>query len=408
MSLRSALIAATALSLAFAHAIEPPAANADEVPVPVARPIGPAVDWKLSSSFSQRFSADTNRTLAEESRGNVYGATTQVGLKLDAETERMLVTLRGGLVAAAFGGPGDTSELDRLDPQFDAALTYDGKDYAVNSSLSVDLEPSSFTQLEDTGIVDDETTQITVSYRASYTQSLNARNQAFVNGFARAIRFQDDVDGLNETTTAGFNAGWSHLLSPTTRVFGDGGFRFFTSDNASNTESQVADFSVGIENQRTRRHTVRLSGGASFINQTTDDGLGGRDSEFFTGFNGGASFNYEIPRFTFGLDIRQRVDPSSQGVLRSFTRVGGSLSYRLNQRLRLGGQLSLSRRAALSSDEEDQRDFVTVGPRLSYEIAKDVDLSLNYRFRLSNESDEDIATGHQFFLSISKNFDLLL
>ncbi|MEM7239260.1 MAG: hypothetical protein AAF501_15755, partial [Pseudomonadota bacterium] len=394
MALRSLALTAAILSLAIPYPLGAQGISGNGVPEPVSRPFGPAVDWKLTAETSQRFTADTNRSLNAESDGNVYGSTTLLGLKLDAETERTFVTLRGGLVAAVFGGPGDTSELDRIDPQFEAGLRYDGKDYRFNTDLDIDVEPTSFTQLEDTGILEDETTQITVTYAASYSKTLNARNQAFVNGFARAIRFAEDVDGLNETTTGGFDAGWSHQLSATTRVTGDTGFRYFTSDNAAETTSQVVDFSIGVDHQRTRRHTFEVAGGASFIRQETNNAFGGRSTEYFTGFNGGASFDYEIPRFRLGLNLRQRVDPSSQGVLRSFTRLSGSIGYRLNSRLRLSGALGISRRTELGSTDGDQRDFVSIGPRLSYEVTDDVDLGLNYQFRLSNETDEDIATGH--------------
>lgn len=405
---RTALIGLAMASLAGEAVLADPVPRPPAKP-PVANSFGPAVDWRLTGTIREELRADSNRTLDTPSKGAVYGSRTSVGLTLDAESERTFVSLSAGFDAGIFGGPGDTDQLNRVDPNFAASLRYDGKDYQVDNNLSVDARPTSFTQLDDTGILDDETTQVTVRYSTIYTQSLDATNQLSTGVDARVIRFLDDVDNLEATNSAGVFSNWRHQVTGATALNFRGGFRFFSADDEAETRSQTADLTVGVEHARTPRHTFGASGGVTFARQVRD-GIPGADSpDFFTGFNGGASFDYRLARLTAGLDLSHIIDQSSDGDLRAFSRLTGDLAYQLTERSKLSGLLSYSRRSDLAGESggDGTRQVITFGPQFSHRITENVDLGLNYRFRLASESDEDIATGHQVFLTLSRDLTLL-
>lgn len=405
---RTALIGLATICLAGGGALAEPVPRPPAKP-PVANSFGPAVDWRLTGTIREELRADSNRTLDNPSRGAIYGSRTSVGLKLDAESERTFLSLNAGFDVGLFGGPGNTDQLNRIDPNFAAGLRYDGKRYQVDNNLSVDAKPTSFTQVDDTGILDDETTQVTVRYDTVYTQSLDATNQLSTGVDARIIRFLDDVENLEATNSAGIFSNWRHQATGATALNFRGGFRFFSADDVAETRSQTADLTVGVEHARTPRHTFGASGGVTFARQVRD-GVPGTDSpDFFTGFNGGASFGYRLARLTAGMDLNHIIDQSSDGDLRAFTRFSGDLAYQLTERSKLSGLLSYSRRSDVAGERggDGTRQVVTFGPRFSHRITENVDLGLNYRFRLASDTDEDIATGHQVFLTLSRDLTLL-
>ncbi|MBY8978149.1 hypothetical protein KHP62_20230 [Rhodobacteraceae bacterium NNCM2] len=404
LSIRALFLCLPALPVAAEETVPRPPAKP-----PVANSFGPAVDWRLTARIKEELRYDSNRTLDNPSEGAIYGSDTTVGLKLDAETERTFLSLSAGFDGGIFGGPGDTDQLNRLDPNVAASMRYTGKDYQVDTLFNIDVKPTSVTQLDDTGILDDETSQITANFDTVYTQSLNARNQLSTGANARAIRFVDQVDGLEETNTFGVFSNWRHQLNLATALNFRGGARYFSANDTEETRSQTIDLTVGVEHDRTARHSFGASGGVTFVRQTRDGLPGGGTPDFFTGFNGGASFDYRLSRLNAGIDLSHSIDPSSDGELQAFTRLSGDIGYRLTQRSTISGLLSYSHRGDISGEDSDNdtRQVITLGPTFTHRITENLDLGLNYRFRLSDDNDQDMATGHQVFLTLSRDLTLL-
>ncbi|MEM8792712.1 MAG: hypothetical protein AAGE80_13920 [Pseudomonadota bacterium] len=380
-------------------------ALAETSPQPVAKPIGPAIDLKARGFVRQTFEFDSNRELEPDSDGAVYGSITRLGLRLDAEGKRSVFRINAALAARAFGGPGDTDNLTRVDPDISARHQFNAKDFAISNSLSLNVRPTTETQFDDTGIVEEEANQLTINYDTSFTKNLDARNALSLGGDVRITRFDEDVAGLDENELYGVDATWSHQLYQTTSLFAQTGARFFNSEDG--TTSQTFNFLTGIDHRRTSRHRFGANGGI-VVSRIDDGDVPGASKETNVGFNGGGNFEYTLQRFTAGVDIRQSVDPTSDGDVNGFTRIGGNIGYRLTNRSRLSGALEVSRRTSVSTlDDEEDRLFFSVGPAFNTELTRNIDLSLSYRFRFDDEDDEAIGTGHQLFLTISRNFDLI-
>ncbi|MEM7505788.1 MAG: hypothetical protein AAF415_03505 [Pseudomonadota bacterium] len=365
---------------------------------------GPAVDWSLRSRAEQRFEVDTNRGLETPSDGTIYGSRTRLSTTLEAETKRSLVTTTLGFSGAVFGGPGDIDDATRLNPRLTSDLRYDGKDYELTGSLSASTNSTSVTQLEDTGITDVESTQITVIYDSELSWRLNPRSTLFLGTLGRVVDFTDDVAGLNPTRTFGASAGWAHSINSLTTLRFAGNLRYFAADNPAENRSQVFDFTVALNQRRTPRHRFGLRAGAVAV-RVTEDGPGGEGTQFQTGGTGALTFNYTNDQLQADLSATQQVDPSSTGELQSFTRIAGSVGYRLTRNNRVSANLAYTRRADLDGDG-DNRQLISFGPRYSYSLGRGTELGLGYLFRLSEESEDGTAIGHRFFLSLVHNLTL--
>lgn len=401
--IKRSISAAAGLALAIWSA----GAIAQTSPQPVAKPIGPGVDWSLRGFAVQRFEFDSNRELDPESDGAVYGSISTLGLRMDARTKRALFSVNAGFSGRYYGGPGDTENLNTINPNIAASLTYNGKDYQISNQMALSVQPTTETQFEDSGIVDEDANQFTFSYSTGYAHLIDARNTWSLNGDIRIIRFDEDVDDLNESESAGINTSWRHQLSQTTFLFARTGFRYFNADDDS--QSQTVDFTTGVDHQRTSRHQFGASGGVSVV-RSEDQDTPGEDAEINVGFNGGANFSYRVKRFNAGLNFSQSLDPSSDGDVDAFTRLSGSVGYQITRFSSLSGTASLSRRTSLSDatgSDSDEGQFLSLGPTFRTQLTDTVDLSIGYQFRLDDESDSDIGTGHQMFLTISKNFEVI-
>jgi hypothetical protein len=362
-----------------------------------------AADWSLTGRTALTIEADTNRDLDVDSDGPVYGATTTAGLTLGVRTEQLTISLSAGAEGALFGGPGDTSELTRLEPgDVAATLGYTGKTYTFGARASFAIDPTSVTQIEDTGLTDTDTSQLTTRAGVDLTLRLDERTDALFGATADLIDFAESADGLEPTRTYGVSTGLRRELTRTTTGTATLGLRHFSADNAEETRSQTLDLSAGLDHRRTSRHTVGVTGGVTAV-RTVEIGQG---TEFDLGATGGLRFGYRLQNLTFELDASQAIDPSSEGELQAFTRVGGTLGYAINARERFSLATALSRGTPLSGDTASSLTFTT-GPTYTLALTEQTALSLGYQFRLSQDEDAGAATGHQVFLTLERRFTLL-
>lgn len=403
------LLAMAALATGFAAV---PAALADpatDLEVGQNNSWGPAVDWSATARTLQQLEVDTNRTLTSPSDGAIYGLRSRLDTTIDAETKRSLISTTVGFDASVFGGPGLQPNFNRIDPRVAVDLRYDGRRYRLESDLRFEADSTSRTQIDEAGETDEVTTQFTLAHTTDVSVVLDRRNTLRTGASFRLVEFADDIDGIVPNISGGLTAAWSHRATETTSFIFNTGFRYFEADNEANTTSQIFSFSGGIEHDRTSRHRFTAGGGLSATRTTTDDvvvgaGTAPGSTDLSLGVNAAASFDYATDGIDAGLDFSQSVQPSSQGEVQTLTRLAGNLVYPVSTYERVSATLSFTRRSAVEDD--DARNILSFGPRYSYALTKDTNISLGYLFRISRE-DADNATGHRVFLSLSRDFTLL-
>lgn len=365
------------------------------------------MDWSLNGTTSARITVDNNRELSADEQEALLTMVLDAGLILDAETKRTLLSFNTGLSRVFFFGEGrpDSNTTQRIDPRFAVSGTYRGKTYTVSGTAGFDFQPTSFTQADDTGITDDETTQLTVSYATSLNLQLDELNSLIIGTSAQVIDFTDDVEGLNATRTFGASLAWNGQISETTSVALSGGFRQFLSD-ANGNDSQTFDISAGLSHRRTSRHSFNLGLGASAVRSTNSDQTSTEDNDFDLNMSGNFGFTYSAnDALRAGLTLSQGVDPSSTGELQGFTRIGGTLRYQLDSTQSLNLGANYTRRTPISGDGETFQTF-TLAPGYSLQLAPDVSLSTGYSFVIQSDDADGFASGHRISLQLSKGFDL--
>lgn len=369
---------------------------------------GPAVNWSLKSKIGLKLDGDINRQLNAGVQDSGITLGVDAGLILGAEAKRGDAKLDFGVSRTFFLGEDQpaTDNAEGLDPRLSLSGTYRGKSYMLSGDLGFAFQPTSFTQDEDTGITNDETTQLTINYDAGLLLELNRVNQLTISTDSRIVDFSDPAPDLVPTRTFGADIAWQHSLTKTTTLTVTGGGRYFTAQNPQDTKSTTIDVTVGLEHQRTRRHTFGWTAGVTAVRTNEIGALGFRETEFTFGATGAASLGYALKNLKVRLELSQSVDPSANGALQSFTRARSDLSYDVNEREQLGLRANLFRRTPLSDGTTSTLHSFTIGPTYSLELLPETMLTMGYLFRMKDDSVSGNATGHRVFLTLTQNFEI--
>lgn len=369
--------------------------------------IGPAVDWSLESQVSLGLDADINRQLEAGNQDTGLIVDIDGGFVLQATAKRSEISADFGVSRTFFVGDEDTGDAQRLDPRFAISGSYRGKTYTLSGQAGFDFRPTSFTQDEDTGLTNDETTQLTVNYETDLMLQLDRLNQLTISSNVEVIDFTDPAPGLVATRTFGGELEWQHQLTETTELTITGGGRYFTAQNPEDTQSQTFDFSLGLSHQRTSRHTFGVNAGLTAVRTEERNAVGFRESDFTVGFTGGASLDYSLKSLTIAVDLTQSIDPSATGALQSFSRIGGTLNYDINDQESLGISANYFLRSPLSNGDGATLQSFNIGPTYTLDLTDDAQLATGYLFRLNDDSVTGNAIGHRVFLTLSHDFELV-
>lgn len=384
-----------------------------------------AADWTLGGTFIQRFEADTNLELDDDSDGPAYGGITSVDMAVSGRTGNASWSLVPGFRASGFVGPGAENDLNEITPRLSGEALYSGLNFEASGNFSFTRSSTAFTQFAD-GALDDggifipddsllterETTQTTVRGQVGLLYKMDARNDVRLTGNVLVRRFAEDVASLEPTTTYGARLAWTHRTDPRGSVGLDVGIRRFTADDDENTESLTLDVTGRVNRRLTQRVSVNAGLGVSATRQTEDvtDLFGTRrDTENNIGFNGNFGFDLQGADTRLRLNAGNSVQPSSSGELRNFTTLGLGVSHAVNHRT----QISLDARHTLTTTlgtsgggDDDLEQFFALSPVISYSLTDDWQAQLGYSFRLS--SDEDgTAISNKVFVSLSHSFAVI-
>ena len=392
-----------------------------------------AAEWSLAADVEQRFEADSNFQLEEDSEGAVVGSTSSIGLRLTARMKRTVWNLNTGARLTAFGGGGDDTGLDRSDPRLSSGVVHRGKRYTASAAFSYLRTSQAFAQfglgplpegserlpggvvllpdgtlspLEEFATISDEDATLNrYNARGGLTYSIDPRNRVSASASSSLTRFSEETIELVDTTSYGATVAWQRDLTRRTETELSLGLQHFTADDVVNTETLAFTATGGFSTELTPRLTLGIYAGGTLIDFGQDPP--GSD-DLSADFAGGLRVNWAVPDTRFSLSVRHSVEPSSLGELQSRTTLGLSAGHSINERSDLSLMSSFSRQVSAGGDvglDEDRHLFV-LGPTYGLDLTSRWRLSMGYRFRLADQ-DDGLATSHNVFLGVSRSFDLI-
>lgn len=358
----------------------------------------------VDGSVSQRLEAHTNRALDGEP-SPVFGSTTRAGLTTEWAAKRTTWKLETGVTASKFAGPGETDGLDRIDPDIRIDVSHLIPRGTLTGGAAFDIQPTSVTQVEDTGVINLDTAQISVQLSTGLVYLLDARNRLTLDGTAAVTRFTERVATLTPTTSYGLTGGWRRQMTPRTAATMSLGLDRFAADNAENERSLTASLSGRVEHAVNARLSGSAGIGADLVRRSRVLNVG-RDVDLLASFRGDFSVAWlPAPDLSLSLDLGHGIQPSSAGALQTVSTTGLGVTYVVNDLFRTGLAMSYSRRAELGGNG-DTRNLFTLTPSLSVQLDPHWQLDLNYILRMVDQPGNQ-AVSNAVTLNLSRSFEVV-
>lgn len=362
-----------------------------------------AAQWTVSGSVSGRTEIDTNKNL-KGSPSPIYGATARLGLQAAAITGTSRFGLQTGVSARAFGGPGDTEGLNGTHPDLRADYVYSGKYFDAGTNVSVQYEPVSFSQIDETGLTEGDAIELRIGAGSFVSYALTPRDSVTAGANLSLVRFTEGTTSLRPTTTIGGNLGWSRALAEDTSWNLSFGARRFTAKEPRSEERMTFDLMTGLQHRFTPR--LSTSGGIG-VTATETEGDG-----YSYGLTGNFSAAWRAaPDTSYSVSFNHGIEPSSIGELRTSTSFGVGMVHNINSWSDFGLSASWSRRSAVGNESisrplEEDSDRFRLGSTINFDLARNLSLGLGYGLTIRTDGDGD-AVGNRVFMQLTRRFSII-
>lgn len=358
-------------------------------------------EWRLSGVFSETVETVTDRELDGEN-APAFGSTTVLRLSVEASEPIMAWSFDAGLTGAKFAGPGAQDDFDRLDPSFATSFSRRGQRLTLDFDASLDVQPTSSTQIEDTGVTNEDTSQYTALSQLSFGYDLSPLEKATLAFDTRVVEFDDRGSNLTPTRRAG--ATLTYRRRETQRLTGvaSAGASYLIAEDDDDTRTTSARLSLGADYDVTPRFDVGGTVGPSLRYVTKSD----ESSALDFSANGDLSANWRPDAVTsLALTLAQGFETSSDGVLEAVGRLNFNAVRSLAPDTTLSFGLRYLRRqedtnfAAADAD----REVINATPTLAYFIDRSWRATAGYTLTVSRDEGED-AVSNRLFFTLSTEF----
>jgi hypothetical protein len=362
-----------------------------------------AAEWSVESNASLTGEVDDNIRLDDNNKQSDYGAifTPQLGIRGISPVWDLNFGLELSIARYA-----QDSTLNSEDSKFFFDTLYRGQ----RSEFSVEGEASRtstrVTEETDSGNFSSTTERDLFQIFPTWSHHLTDRDTLTVGAGWTEVDFgSNDFTGYRTLTG---NAGWAREVTVTDVM----SLTFFTDYNtefetATDLDSEEYGVLVGWDRTFSEKLTTSLAAGPQYYTTEVlapENGGTQTVEKDELGYRLSASVDYLATELTtLGAGFSHEIEPSS----------GGSPlqrnSFEANARHQFLPRLSGTLRTFFQMVEDpteddtgsDDRNYISVEPELTYQLAMDWDVSARYRFRSQESGNSDRAYSNAIFATIT-------
>jgi hypothetical protein len=333
-----------------------------------------AFDWNSDYGTSLTVGYDDNFRLSTDDE--VETSSTEFGLfaGIAGTTEISTINLTLGLNGTTYS---ESSIDDETSYTLSLATTRTGE--RLSNSLDVLLESAATTETEllDTGFLDEDGTQDTISVTPGLSYQVDERNS-----LSASLSLQDvsyDTDSLTDYTENSLSLSWIYQLDETSSV--STSLEHIVYDPDDDDETNTDGVYLGYELRASAATTYNFTVGFTEV-ERPDDTEDGNNYSF-------AVNHVTDARNSFTLALSNSYEASGEGDVRE------------EDQLNLGWNHDLSERAQFTLLAEgvstDDRDFYSLEIGSNYQYTPEMALSAMYRYREEDESSRNADSSAVFF-----------
>jgi hypothetical protein len=358
---------------------------------------------------SERLEFDDNITRSVNSSGNVYSSVSTINTDFAWKMPRLELSAGTGTSFRKSTGPGKTNDLNSFDPNLSLGLVKRGLTSRFSLSSSFRVQNSTFSELDDTDITDQNTDRLTLKLNSDWAYNINSTNTFTLSGGITVVDFTKSNASLTPFIDLNAQAQWTRTLTNLTSVNANLGLSFFKADNLEERQSTTFSASADLSTRLSPRLSINVGGGVNLIktdeNRIVAGIVAGKTSDTTLGFQTNLGATYALRDIQLSLTAQQALDPSADGQLNQRSSLGFSISQKINRRSTLSLSTQVSRREAASDSSSEVSDQFSINPKYSYKLARDWEASIGYDFTY-RKNDDGTAQANRLFVSLSKNTTL--
>ena len=357
-----------------------------------------ADEWFLEARGSVIGTYDDNVRLRDEDKEDALGVIVRPELDIHGRGENWDIVFTN---FAAFERYDDSSfDSDNFGVELDSSYRTQLQVFGLDGLVS--RETTLVTEQDDTGDFEDEGFKHTYEVGPFWSYQFTPRQSIGLGADVEIVDYTG-TDAFDDFQTYGGDISWGYQLTEQDEITTSFIYSHTNNDDDENSESDFFGIALGWGQEVSDRLDWFFQAGPRYFESEEDQPGGGtdKDSSFGYFFNGELKY-----RATELLNLRARVERRVVGS-------GGGGSTETN-RLRLNAHYRFQPRWVASlataftlnqdpSDDDDERDrnFFSVTPRIAYVVTPDWQVWSSYRFRTDNEKGADRAYSNAVFVGVT-------
>lgn len=359
-----------------------------------------ADDWYLAPEASLESFYDDNVRLSAADAQSSFGVIGRANASFGRRTEISDLAIEGGLSLRRYG---DVTELDRTEGFLGLDSAYRLARHRLGLTARLDYDSTLTSEISTSGLVQVNKRRTRLFARPSWSYELSERAALDLSASYTDVSYEDvERIPLYDYTLAGAGLTGTYLWSERSELFARLNLDRYEAaqvDTRSDTLGLLAGGSYALS------ETLSLTAlaGLRYTRAETPALTGGTDEQSSTGPL--VDFSLE-KRFEVGhlrLTASQALSPSSTGELLNTTSGGLALAYPVNARWSfvVNAHAYRNRDPAGERDSND-RDYLSIAPRLRHKLSDWWHLEVGYRFRYQHYTERgDEASSNAVFLTLS-------
>jgi hypothetical protein len=357
--------------------------------------------WQLQPAASLDTGYDDNVRLTPVDSEGAFSAKLNGALRAIRSTEISDIRFELGLAGTRYSG---ISDLDNTSGFAGLDLGYRLERSRFRLGTRFDSLSTLYSEQATTGLIQENRQQNRFSVTPGWTYLLSERATLDLAANYAEVSYEDvGLEPLFDYRVGSIDLGGSYGLTERFGLTGRLSYGRYETRGITNEYDNLG-LQVGAEYQISEKASVAALVGFRQTEQTLEvlDGL--TQSNTSSGPTYALSYTRRLERGgAFDLEARRELLPSGNSEVLDTTGLSAGLTYPLVPRWLLGLDASAYRNRSPGGERRDNdRRFVSVAPRLSFEIDESWRVSLVYRFRWQ-ERDDDLgdAVSNAIFLTLN-------
>ncbi|PKM37191.1 MAG: hypothetical protein CVV06_07125 [Gammaproteobacteria bacterium HGW-Gammaproteobacteria-10] len=423
-------------------------------------PMSVAREWYAKPSASLRGFYDDNLLMRRTDQGKfeVYGGTFSAGSKFGMRTETSDVGLTAQAIINRYDAPTNIDNENyhfNLDSSFNVT---ERNQFTLNGRYFIDNNIG--TQFEETGLTQFLVERTSWAIQPNWTYRLSETENLILDYSHEEIDFeQNNTNFLNSYNTDSVSLNYTNQWTERLQWFALASYlRFETPRNERAARGQIQNFDIfdfggipigvittedGVFESVTESQSdmYSIQTGFNYAHSetwTSNFMIGGRwtESESFQssrfnfddstlsprvflppttqkdsglGYLISVGTNKQFERSSIGASFFQDVRPTAQGQLMQFTGITLTGDHKITEHLKFSLNASATQQTTAGGDEQNtrfDRDFISVEPKLSWRIDRQMTLAGGYRYRWQEFAfDTQARESNSVYFQLNYNWD---